>query len=92
MLYLLLPRQPDAGIMVLFIPSIIFSNSIFQNLLFGSVNGAFLMISESISITDCTFESNSGFQTDGAGLFKLSNAGLSESVVNVLFSDCIFTK
>ena len=80
----------SAGMIMLSAPTITFINSKFQNLLFENINGAFDLTTSSLAIINCIFESNNGSLIDGAGLFKLTNADTSNSLLNVAISLCTF--
>lgn len=86
----LITAAPKGSIMTLSLPRISFANSKFQNLSFGSIDGAFHAIFETISIKNCSFLTSKSLSAEGAGLFKLTNHNPQEIVLIVDFKDNVF--
>ena len=82
----------QGNIFTISIPTIYFNDTKFSNFKYWDVNGAFNMIFYNLSISNCSFESNSGFNSNGAGLMKFSNPSPDTNALNVLVENCTFER
>ena len=80
----------NGNIMKLSVPLIIFSECKFSELSFGSVDGAIHAIFEALSINKCVFSSSESTDSDGVGLFKLTNPDPQNIVLLVNIQNTIF--
>ena len=83
---------PKGNIMTLSTPRIEFANSTFYNFSFGGAYGAIHAIFESLSVKNCTFSGIKSLDSDGVGIFKLTNpspqdVGLRVDIQNTTFRD-----
>ena len=83
---------PQGNVFTFSIPTIDFTDTTFSNFQFWDQNGAFKMILFNLSMTNCTFESNIGLNSEGIGLMKLTNPTPKNpgTLLKVSISNCTF--
>ena len=83
---------PQGNVFTFSIPTIDLADTTFSNFQFWDPNGAFKMILFNLSMTNCSFKSNMGFDPDGFGLMKLTNPTPKnhDTLLKVSISNCTF--
>ena len=86
----LIAALPKGNIMIVSVPVIIFSNSKFSNLTFGSVTGAIHAIFEALSVRASIFSETQSLDSDGVGVFKLANREPHTTALIIIIQNTMF--